>query len=410
MSVDMPSNSPHLADHVSLAARLRAARKAKRLTQQDVADRLGASRTTVVAIEKAERPVRPQELIGLAAIYGRSVNELLRGSPVVDDFVAQFRAVSAKDLPDEAVEASIVMLQELADDYVELERIASAPLPQRYPPEADLRGVRPSEAAENLAVTERNRLGLGDGPVLDLRQLLEADVGLRIFAIRLPSRVAGLFVHGSAYGACIAINADHPFERQRWSLAHEYAHFLGQRSDSEVTILHGYQRVPAAERFADSFAENFLMPAGGLKRRFHEVLQAREHGVTPTDLLHLADRFQVSLEAMARRLENLGLVRPYTWDRLSNAGFRVTEARELLELAAQPPDREVLPLRFRYLALDAWSKGELTEGQLARLLRVDRLSARRLAERLSRRIGLDEDGATSTVLVNSMYELDLVNT
>ena len=67
-------------------------------------------------------------------------------------------------------------------------------------------------------------------------------VGLRIFAVRLPSRVAGLFVNSAAYGACVAINSQHPFERQRWRRAHEYAHFLAQRSHSEVTVLHGYRR------------------------------------------------------------------------------------------------------------------------------------------------------------------------
>ena len=37
-------------------------------------------------------------------------------------------------------------------------------------------------AAESLAAGERNRLGLGDGPVLELRKLLEADVGFCVLA------------------------------------------------------------------------------------------------------------------------------------------------------------------------------------------------------------------------------------
>lgn len=389
--------------------RLRAARRARGLTQQEVADRIGVARTTVVAIEKGERPVRPHELIALARLYGRPVNELLRPSQVPEDFVARFRLRPGEEREDDDLVRAVELLQELSDDYVELERLAGAPLPQRYPPEADISSLPPSAAGESFAAAERNRLGLGDAPVHHLRQLLESDVGLRIFVLELPSRVAGLFVASTTYGACIAVNADHPGERQRWSLAHEYAHFLAQRSKTEVTILHGYQRVPAPERFADAFAENFLLPTSSVQRRFHEISQSRRQGVTPADLLHLADLFQVSLEALVRRLENLDLMKPHTWDRLVKAGFRVGEAREMLELAALPPDRDLLPLRYRYLAVEAYLDGKITEGQFARFLRTDRTSARQLAHQLSHRVGLDERGATSDFEMGPADVLDVVN-
>jgi Zn-dependent peptidase ImmA (M78 family)/DNA-binding XRE family transcriptional regulator len=367
------------------------------MTQQDVAERLGMARTTLVAIEKGERPVRPQELIEFARLYDRPLNELLRPARVPEDFVAQFRLRPGEAKEDNQLAQSVELLQELADDYVDLERLAGAPLPQRYPPEADISSLAPAAAGESLAASERNRLGLGDAPVHHLRQLLESDVGLRIFSLRLPSRVAGLFVASVTYGACIGINAGHPGERQRWSLAHEYAHFLAQRSKTEVTILHAYRRVPTTERFADAFAENFLLPTSGVKRRFHEVSQSRRENVTPADLLHLADLFQVSLEALVRRLENLDLLRPHSWDRLVKAGFRVGEAREMLELAALPPDEELLPLRYRYLAVEAYLEGQISEGQFARLLRTDRTAARKLAHRLSHRVGMDERGTISDV-------------
>lgn len=371
--------------------RLRAARKAKQLTQQEVAVHLGLSRTTLVAIERGERALREEELIDLAALYGRSVGDLLRPTPIDEDFVIKFRASSQKALEDEQIDANVFYLQELADDYVEIERLSGSPLPQRYPPEITIHGGRVADAAESLATSERNRLGLGDGPVLELRKQLEMDVGLRIFALDLPSQVAGLFVNSSIHGVCIAINSNHPFERQRWTLAHEYAHFLSHRSQSEVTVLRGYQRVPATERFADTFAENFLMPAAGLKRRFHEICQARTQDTTPADLLHLADLFQVSFEAMARRLENLGLVRSHTYDRLINAGFQVGEARELLELDRQSSDTELFPLRFRCLAFEAWTNGAITEGQLAKFLHRDRTSVRRLGTYYSQFFNPDSD-------------------
>lgn len=388
--------------------RLRAARRARGLTQQDIAERLGIARTTLVAIEKGERPVRPQEIIEFARLYGRPLNELLRPAPVPEDFVAQFRLGTGEPKYDDQLAASVELLQELADDYVELERLAGAPLPQRYPPEADISALAPSIAGDTLAASERNRLGLGDAPIHHLRQMLEGDVGLRIFFLNLPSRVAGLFLASTTYGACVGINAGHPGERQRWSLAHEYAHFLAQRSKTEVTVLHGYRRVPTAERFADAFTENFLLPATGVKRRFNEVLQSRREGVTPADLLHLADLFQVSLEALTRRLENLDLLRPHTWDRLVKEGFRVGEAREMLELAALPPDAELLPLRYRYLAVEAYLEGQISEGQFARFLQTDRTTARRLAHQLSHRVRMDENGQISDVEIAAFDAADVV--
>ncbi len=199
-----------------------------------------------------ERPLRPQEMIELARLYERPLNELLRPAPVPEDFVAQFRLRPGEAGEHDELASSVELLQELADDYTELERLSGAPLPQRYPPEADIASLPPAAAGETLAASERNRLGLGDAPVHHLRQMLESDVGLRIFFLRLPSRVAGLFVASASYGGCIGINAGHPGERQRWSLAHEYAHFLAQRSRTEVTVLHAYRRVPATERFAEA--------------------------------------------------------------------------------------------------------------------------------------------------------------
>ena len=378
-------------DNSHLLGRLRSARKSSQLTQQEVADHLGLSRTTVVAIENGVRALRDQELLDLAGLYGRSVNELLRPTPIDENFVVQFRTSPAKTVEEQEVEHFVSFLQELADDYVELERLSGAPLSQRYPPEISIRGVEPTEAAENLAANERNRLGLGDGPVLGLRELLEFDAGLRIFALDLPAQIAGLFVNSSVHGACIAMNANHYFERQRWSLAHEYAHFLAHRSQSEVTILDSYQRVPAFERFADAFAECFLMPASGVKRRFQEIRQGRAAGTTPADLLQLAALFQVSFEAMVRRLENLRLVRPHTRDKLFNSGFRINEARELLGLDLQVPDSELLPFRFRCLAIEAWSGDMLSEGQLARMLRVDRTSARKIAANFDQSVVIRPD-------------------
>ena len=53
---------------------LQKARRGRGLTQQEVADSLELARTTVTALEKGERRIRPDELISLAGLYGRQVS------------------------------------------------------------------------------------------------------------------------------------------------------------------------------------------------------------------------------------------------------------------------------------------------------------------------------------------------
>lgn len=393
----MGTDSTTTIDPRVLGARLQDARKARQLTQQQAAELLGVARTTLVAMEKGERRVQPAELVQLADLYGRQVNDLLRRQSSTQGFAVQFRAALAEtkdERIDAELDAQVTELQHLCEDYRELERLRSAPLPRRYPPEYAIAGTRAELAAEAVASAERNRLGLGDGPVLHVRELLENDVGLRIFCMALPSAVAGMFGYTDDLGGCIAVNAKHPHDRRRWSLAHEYAHFLTNRYRPDISVFFAYRRIPAHERFADAFARCFLMPASGLIRRLNALRQDKKDEIVIADLLNLADLYEVSFEALIRRLEELRLIAAGTWERLSAAGFKVREAQALLGIAtaASDSDDALLPIRYQYLAVEAYELDELTEGQLARFLRTDRLSARGIVQRLKRRLDVAEAG------------------
>ncbi len=75
-----------------MGARLQAARRARGLTQQAVADHMGLARTTVVSLEKGERGPQPEELIRFASLYGKSVHDLLQPPALSPEFAVQFRA------------------------------------------------------------------------------------------------------------------------------------------------------------------------------------------------------------------------------------------------------------------------------------------------------------------------------
>lgn len=371
MSGSLPLDSPILIE------RLRRAREDRGLSQEEAASRLAVARTTLVAIEAGDRRLRAEELLELAAIYEEPLDALLREDPSPGHLAAQFRTAAGRLPEQEDLRAAAKELQRLGEDYLELERIAGAPLAVRYPPLWEATGS-PERDGQLLAEGERFRLNLGDGPLPHLREVLENEVGMRIFAVPLPSRIGGLFGFDQELGACVAMNARQPWERQRWSLAHEYAHFLTRRDRPEITVvISEYRRVPSSERLADAFARHFLLPAEGVRRRW-DIAATDAGGATAALLLQQADWWGVSFQAFVLRLEGLKLVRPGTYQSFAGRGFAVEEGRALLGLPARGADDRLLPRRYCLLALSAFADGLLSEERLARLLREDRVTARAL--------------------------------
>lgn len=364
-----------------LGARVREAREARGWTQLQLAERLGMARTTVVAIEKGERRLKPHELFEIASCLGRNASELLQRSTPVEGLVAQLREALPPSLAEAEILPGIEELQRFCEDYVRIEELCGTPLRRRYPAEYDIGGTDPTFAAEDVANAERSRLGLGEGPLWNLRDILEADVGLRIFQLVLPPPVEGLYVLTESAGACIAVNLGHSPERRREGLVHEYGHFLISRYRAEVTLENRYERRPAGERFAEAFARAFLLPAAGLRRRFLELERERSQGATIGDLLRLAHLYAVSMEAVTRRLEELRLLPAGTWIRLARRTFQVPMVPQLPRLDPAHPEDEPFSSRYVALAIEAWQQAELSESELARILRTDRLGARERIER-----------------------------
>ncbi len=376
----MTNNVLDNIDMRRLGELLQQARNKCGMTQEAAAKVINAARTTMVAIEKGERRLKPTELIKLARAYGRAVSDFVQSRPVVQPFEVQFRAAYRRnDAQESQIEPVIVRLEELCRNYMELEEIMDAPLPQNYPQDYEVTGMPIEAAAESIAIAERQRLGLGDGPIPLLRDILEQGVGLRIFYLEMPSKYSGVYSYDEKLGGCIAINANHPEERRRWSLAHEFLHFLAHRRQPVLDYEEQYQRKPESERLADTFPDYFLMPTSGLLKRFNDMYQA--HGkFTPTNLFTLAHYYGVSIEALVNRLEAMKLLPSGTWDRLRDRGLKVRKVQQELGLEEIPQHTDMIPIHYQHLAIEALDQGLITEGRFADFLNVDRLEARRIAE------------------------------
>ena len=266
-----------------------------------------------------------------------------------------------------------------------------------FPPQLRIAPGSVEKFAEHCAQEERARLNLGvHQPVPAPRQVLE-EVGVHVFMEKLDSNLSGLYVFVPDFGYCILINRAHSRERRNWTIAHEYGHFLLERDKPGVDYLKPLQRKPQGERFADAFAAAFLMPEPGVQRRFYDEIE-RSGDFKVADLCRMADHFSVSMQAMTLRLEELSLIPRGSWDAIIDAGVPVRALKQEagIEPAANQDSLEPYPQRYKLLAVEAFERELITEGQLARLLRCSRIQAREIVEQSSKAPS-DDNGMPSSV-------------
>jgi Zn-dependent peptidase ImmA (M78 family)/DNA-binding XRE family transcriptional regulator len=358
---------------VDLGERLRAARSGANLTQDAAAASLGMARTTLVAIEKGQRPVKPEELLALARLYGMSAGKLTAPDAVHVDLAAKFRRAEGREAS-KAVTEALALLNRLATGAVELEAVLGQASRTDYPPPIRINPRLVNQQAEDAAYNLRARLGVGLGPIPDLINLLELELGLRIFFRPLPSQISGLYGYDPAIGACILVNAKHNWKRRLQTVTHETGHFLSDRSHADI-LEEEELSASIEERFAKRFGSAFLMPGSGVRARFDQVV-GLENRFDVRELILLAHHFGVATEAMCRRLEELSLLPQGTWDSIKDRGFARDLERRVVGEVNPLPHPPVIPTRLAYLASIALDREALSEGQLCDLLAVDRSELR----------------------------------
>jgi len=380
-----------------LGRRIRAAREASRMTQDDVSKRLAVSRSTVVQIEAGNRSVSSLELGKLAYLFGRDLRELIAESFNEEDaFAVLFRAepdmVAASEVMEKlrdcmALARELTNIERLVGIDRDIGAAAVYPLPlplNRY--EAIIQGQR-------LADEERRRLGLGNAPLPDLTELLEAQ-GVRTGLVDLPDDVSGLTLVDRAVGIFVVANRVHHHIRRRFSFAHEYAHVVVDRARIGL-VSRASQRDDLVEVRANAFAASFLMPedsvrrfAAGLgkgrpSRAYTQVFDEAgsldvegraapgSQAVQLYDVIQLAHHFAVSRLAAIYRLRNLRLVNEAEADRLKTLDEQGKGA-QLAELLGIPgPDHAALRNEFGHrllgLALEAYRREEISRVKLNEL-------------------------------------------
>lgn len=98
----------------------------------------------------------------------------------------------------------------------------------------------------------------------------------------------------------MTVNSQHPGVRQRYTLGHELGHYLNHRDSVksfEDSVFFRSNQKSSMEYMADQFAARLLMPESDINILLKEGIKT---------VKEMASRFDVSLEAMKYRLEQLG--------------------------------------------------------------------------------------------------------
>jgi len=353
---------------VRVGNRLRIAREALDFTQEQVSECLGIGRPRYSDIENGKRNISMKDIYKLADFFNRPIEYFFKENIISE---SGFRLLFRRTEGDAEIAKIITEFEGLCQKMHDLEEIneikISPPILRNY--DFDINKLKYS--GEYYARFDREILGLGKAPIKDLNQVLEEKCGLKIFYLHIPeeSGVFGMFTYDENIGGCILINLNSSYGRQRFSLAHEYAHFLFHRNRIGVISFKKDERTPD-ERIADYFASEFLMPEQEVKDIFKSTIK-KKSDVTAEDVIRLADYFGVSFTAMVYKLNN---IRPRLINNKKKEDFIketwVKKLRKTIGMQEPQKNKSKFPSLYYNLCIKAYNKGKITTAKIADFLEI----------------------------------------
>jgi Zn-dependent peptidase ImmA (M78 family)/DNA-binding XRE family transcriptional regulator len=262
------------------------ARKARGLTQTELADMVGLTQPTINRYEAGEREPEEQTLAGLAVVLGVT-EELLthgnrfRGALAVDAHMRRQKTTKASAW--RQMEARLNLLRVHASFLFEDVSIAS----DQHLPAFDPEFTAPEDAARMVRAQWRMPMG----PVVNLIRWMES-AGCLVFEDDFGTqRIDGLSQWVGDHPV-VLINVSSAPDRKRLTLAHELAHL----------VLHSSTPTEDMENEANKFAAEFLMPENEIRAELRRI----DLGA----LIELKREWGVSMQALLERAYRMGLVSP----------------------------------------------------------------------------------------------------
>ncbi|WP_439273527.1 helix-turn-helix domain-containing protein [Pseudochrobactrum sp. HB0163] len=288
---------PTLPGRLLIPERLTEARLASRLTQTELAEKIGVSRQAVSSYESGDK--KPDPTVMEAIIHELQLPYAFFTKDNRIDFGIHsaifFRKVGADTKRrNRACEIYARWASSIAYAFDEYVNYPAVDIPFFEP----LGEAYTDNEIEQHAQTVREHFGLGLGPITNVIRLLETK-GVIVTRYTVENENVEAFSFWSGARPFIFLASEKKSAaRARFDVAHELAHLCLHKWVGAEEI-EDKDRLKRIEREADKFASAFLLPRQSFP---NEVYSSRLDG-----FVNLKARWKVSIQAMIYRSKDLGL-------------------------------------------------------------------------------------------------------
>ena len=362
-----------------LGLAIRAARLTAGVEAQQLAERLGLTKSQMSKIEAGSRAVKAGEIIDIAEALGVSPMALLRPGSTAAQVALAARTVEAT-----AAQESLLMdrLRGILDLAEVLPPAVRAVPTWAWKPQARIEAGQFVRSSTALADWARNRIGpvaQGSGRFASISSAVAQHLGVDVLVERFvdpdtgaeDQMLGGAIVHDDFH--LVAINATSLRSRALFTLGHELGHVL-QGDGIRVSQDANFSPTSPEERFANAFAAAFLLP----EEEVLGVLTAHGHYL-PDTVAALMQMFDASKQTAVYRLHNLGRINAGSRDQLLQMRPRefaaVLRNPNLTEFVTHSggerlADRAAQPLELIRRVQEAYVAGTISAAPLASLLGI----------------------------------------
>jgi Zn-dependent peptidase ImmA (M78 family)/DNA-binding XRE family transcriptional regulator len=285
-------------DNIIIGERLKEAREARKMTQEELSQRIDITRSSISAFEKGFKFPAIHTVEKLSKELKIPMAYLQNERPPRSNRIGPL-SYRKKSRTSQAVQEQMSRLEEwLEDIYSVYNSYIDFPEVNFLPVEPVDFETLTDDNIEKIAGELRTQWGMGLGPITNLTDFIEAN-GIVIGRAFLESDIDAVSVWRSRRPHILINKTITSCARIRMSLAHELGHLLLHRFVNEEDY-NDDKKHSLMEQQASYFAGAFLFPIQSFYTEFHSIrIDA---------LLVMKERWKVSMGAIVMRAKNLELI------------------------------------------------------------------------------------------------------
>jgi Zn-dependent peptidase ImmA (M78 family)/transcriptional regulator with XRE-family HTH domain len=352
-----------------VGTKLKKAREDIGLTQEALAEAVGLSSEYISLLESGKRTPSLETLTNISEYLKKEISYFMKKKG------SAFDILLGGERLDKDARRELMKFRTYCEEYINLEELTGCRL--------ELAPLYSHVSAERMADEERCRLGLKSEPIRDIFSLMELN-GCRVIRQPIPeeSQISGVFIHLEEKEASFAlINSTLSPGQQVFTAAHEYGHYLKDRSEDaiidnpDIFVDEFLSLYHPREKFAQVFAAQFLMPPS----KVSEIIDKdfRSGKLRFENVICLKRYFGVSFFDMLRTLKKLEYLSTSKFEEYLqlDPDFHEEALFGNLEDERGPKRRKGKPVvsdRFRALAIKAFQRKKISAEKLSGLLNQDK--------------------------------------